>query len=317
MFIVSSLMFFIASCHFVISGYRLTQVWIMGENLAPPLAGLYTLNSWDNVLWVALYVTQEIFGTGAAIYRCWLIWQRNWKVIVLPCIIFVGEIVSGYACCALFGTSNPLRGKLSPLVQLMMQMFYALAVLGNLLPTGLMVYRLWTTHHKSANSGVKTPSILYPVVRILVESASLQLLVEVVILGTFDSGRTEQFIIVPLIVPIVVRAVQLLIEDAEQLNPILPQGITFSLIAIRIKLVASDTVSTSGGRTTYPSSLHSSNSGWRPKHDQLPPLHIPSLPSSPRAPLSPVSPRSLGRACMWDGDEVLDISAKPGEARAI
>ncbi|KAJ8074020.1 hypothetical protein PM082_012310 [Marasmius tenuissimus] len=297
MFIVSSLMFCIASFHFVISGYRLTRVWILGENLAPPLAGLYTLNSWDNVLWVALYVTQEIFGTGAAIYRCWLIWQRNWKVIVLPCIVFVGEIVSGYVCCALFGTSNPLRGKLSPLVQLMMQMFYALAVLGNLLPTGLMVYRLWTAHHKSANSGIKTPSILYPVVRILVESASLQLLVEVVILGTFDSGRTEQFIVVPLIVPIV--------------------GITFSLITIRIKLVASDTVSTSGGRSTYPSSLHSSNSGWRPKHDQLPPLHIPSLPSSPRAPLSPVSPRSLRRACMWDDDEVLDISAKPGEARAI
>ena len=88
----------------------------------------------------------------------------------------------------------------------MMQVFYALAVLGNLLPTGFMVYRLWTSHHKSARSGVKTPSILYPVVRILVESASLQLIVEAVLLGTFDSGRTEQFIVLPLVVPIVVSA---------------------------------------------------------------------------------------------------------------
>ncbi|KAK1218810.1 hypothetical protein PQX77_018487 [Marasmius sp. AFHP31] len=229
MFILSSLMFFVATFHFAISAYRLVHVWIVGHNLAPPITSLAVLNSWHNVLWVGLYVTQELLGTGAA--------------------------------------SDPLNGKLSAPVRDMMQIFYAAAVLGNLLPTGLMVYRLWKSHHKSTQSGIKTPSILYPILRILVESASLQLIVEAILLCLFDTGRQEQFIVLPLIVPVV--------------------GITFSLITIRIKLVAART--TSGGRSTYPSD----DSNWRQKNT------IGSLPS-------PTSPR-IGNP--WR-DHLIELSSK-------
>ncbi|KAJ8077255.1 hypothetical protein PM082_001684 [Marasmius tenuissimus] len=267
MFILSSLMFFVATFHFAISAYRLVHVWIVGHNLAPPITSLAVLNSWHNVLWVGLYVTQELLGTGAAIYRCWLLWSKDWRVILLPAVVLLVEIGTGYACCALFAQSDPLNGKLSAPVRDMMQIFYAAAVLGNLLPTGLMVYRLWKSHHKSTQSGIKTPSILYPILRILVESASLQLIVEAILLCLFDTGRQEQFIILPLIVPVV--------------------GITFSLITIRIKLVAART--TSGGRSTYPSD----DSNWRQKNT------IGSLPS-------PTSPR-IGNP--WR-DHLIELSSK-------
>ncbi|KAL0574645.1 hypothetical protein V5O48_007314 [Marasmius crinis-equi] len=262
MLIVSSVMFFVATLHFIIALYRLACVWIIGEHLAPPLAGLTTLNTWDNGLWVA----------------------GNWKVIVVPMILLLGEIATGYACTAMFVESDPLRGKLNPMVQFMMQTFYVLAVLGNMIPTGLMVFRLWSTHRKSSNSAITTPSILYPVLRILIESASLQLIVEVILLGLFDSGRQEQFIVLPLIVPVV--------------------GITFSLITIRIKLVASK-------RKEQPSYTSNDSSSWRFKSNR--PQHqvrtIGSLPSSPR------SPRRLSiwvdREMTSHDSEVLDIS--PGK----
>ncbi|KAL0575176.1 hypothetical protein V5O48_006798 [Marasmius crinis-equi] len=266
--------------HIVIAAYRLTEVWIVGANLAPPLAGLTTLNTWDNGLWVAGYVTQELLGTGAAIYRCWLLWDKSWRVIVIPAILLLAEIATGYASCAMLASSDPLRGKLDPLLQYMMQTFYALAVIGNMIPTGLMVYRLWSTHRKFSNSAIATPSILYPVLRILVESASLQLIVEVILLGLFDSGRQEQFIVLPLIVPVI--------------------GITFSLITIRIKLVASK------GRD-QPSYLGNDSERQSKNQQQQPEQHqlrtIGSLPSSPRRGNFYATPEMNGE------DSVMDIRA--------
>ncbi|KAL0574643.1 hypothetical protein V5O48_007312 [Marasmius crinis-equi] len=131
----------------------------------------------------------------------------------------------------MFAQADPLHGKINPLLPDFMKTFYALTVVGNIIPTGLMVYNLWMTHHKSSNSGAATPKILFPILKILVESASLQLIVEMVLLVLFASGRQEQFMIFGLVTPIV--------------------GITFNLITIRIKLVS---YGTGGGRaSTYPS----------------------------------------------------------------
>ncbi|KAL0072566.1 hypothetical protein AAF712_000329 [Marasmius tenuissimus] len=70
MFIISSVMFFIATLHMGLAGYRLAKVWIVGDNLAPPTASLTTMDTWDNTMWTILYVTQELLGTGAAVgYR--------------------------------------------------------------------------------------------------------------------------------------------------------------------------------------------------------------------------------------------------------
>ena len=85
-----------------------------------------------------------------------------------------------------------------------MKTFYALTVVANVIPTGLMAYRLWRMHYQSASSAITTPAILFPVLRILVESASLQLIVESVVLGFFCANRQEQYMIFGLITPIVV-----------------------------------------------------------------------------------------------------------------
>ncbi|KAJ8076700.1 hypothetical protein PM082_001123 [Marasmius tenuissimus] len=235
MFIISSVMFFIATLHMGLAGYRLAKVWIVGDNLAPPTASLTTMDTWDNTMWTILYVTQELLGTGAAIYRCWLIWHKNWRVIVLPSLLLLVEIGIGYIPCAIFSQTNILEGKTHPLLPYLgyfMKTFYALTVIANIIPTGLMAYRLWRTHYQSASSAITTPAILFPVLRILVESASLQLIAETVLLGFFSAGRQEQFMIFGLITPIV--------------------GITFNLITVRIKLV-SYTVGQSRSRVIYPS----------------------------------------------------------------
>ncbi|KAG5220570.1 vacuolar triacylglycerol lipase [Salix suchowensis] len=178
------------------------------------------LRRWDHVLKDTLYATQEILELLTTplpqIYRCFILWNSDWRVIVLPLMLMVGSLVSGYTVCALFVQVDPTQSVFTNRLNSWIQAFYSIAVVQNVITTGLMAFRIWRTSMKSAK--YKTENALLPIVRILIESAALQLLVEILLLALYSRSVNAQYILLELVTPTV--------------------GITFNAITIRIKLRA-------------------------------------------------------------------------------
>jgi len=66
-----------------------------------------------------------------------------------------------------------------------------------------MIYRIWATHRKSAAYNTSHKRLLY-VVRILVESAALQLIIEIVLLALYCADINAQYILLESVTSIVV-----------------------------------------------------------------------------------------------------------------
>ncbi|KAJ8507009.1 hypothetical protein ONZ45_g10574 [Pleurotus djamor] len=215
MIFISCVMFFIATFHFAMNGYRLVQGFSVHVNAkGGGAAYIGNLQLWDHILKDTLYATQEILGNAAAIYRCFILWNHDWRIIAVPVMLLIGSIVSGYSVCGLYVQIDPSKTVFDPRLNHWILAFYSIAVVQNVITTGLMAYRIWSTSSKSAK--YKTENLLLPVLRILVESAAMQLIIEILLLALYSQDINAQYILLEMVTPVV--------------------GITFNAITLRIRL---------------------------------------------------------------------------------
>ncbi|KAJ3851455.1 hypothetical protein EV368DRAFT_43108 [Lentinula lateritia] len=234
---ISSLMFFIATWHLIMNAYRMVEGYV-DYALAPGGAVAYIGNlvPWHHILKDTLYATQEILGSAAAIYRCWVLWGHNWKIILFPLTLLMVNTVAGYMVCGLYSKVSPTDTVFASSLTVWIKIFYTLAVVLNIITTSLMGYRIWSTHRQSSRFATgHNNSRLLPILRILVESAALQLIIEIVLLALYCSDINAQYILLESVASIV--------------------GITFNAITIRIKFqsirsAASRNISSNGAMHT-------------------------------------------------------------------
>lgn len=67
-----------------------------------------------------------------------------------------------------------------------------------------MSYRIWSTDRRTGKYCTEKYSLL-PIVRILIESAALQLVVEVIVFCLYATYANSQYIVLAMITPTVVR----------------------------------------------------------------------------------------------------------------
>lgn len=67
-----------------------------------------------------------------------------------------------------------------------------------------MGYRIYVTHKRSANYNIGQGKLM-SILRILVESAALQLIVEIVLLALYCGNINAQYILLESVTPLVVR----------------------------------------------------------------------------------------------------------------
>lgn len=73
-----------------------------------------------------------------------------------------------------------------------------------------MAYRIWNADRRSARYYRTNQGNLFPVLRILVESAALQLFVEFILLVVYVLNLNAQTILLELVTPLIVRVLTLL-----------------------------------------------------------------------------------------------------------
>lgn len=70
-------------------------MWIEHRNFpGGPVAYFNDENTiWFNVLGSATDVVADYLSNALLIYRCYIIWNRQWKIIAFPCLVFLGASV--------------------------------------------------------------------------------------------------------------------------------------------------------------------------------------------------------------------------------
>ncbi|KAL0062543.1 hypothetical protein AAF712_010582 [Marasmius tenuissimus] len=221
----TNVMFFIATLHVILAGYRFMKWGVPtkpfsdnipfaseGGPFAVPEGITFVLaGSWENLTYSTLYPISEILGSAAAIYRCWVLRNKSWKIITIPLFLLLAEIVSVITGLL---TRASLDSPLNPTLGYLTISFYVVTLFLNITATALMILPLWSGYRQQMLPG--RSSILRPVFWILLESAALQVLLELVILGLFMARHPALNIMVSILPPSV--------------------GIIFSLITVRIKL---------------------------------------------------------------------------------
>ncbi|EMD32221.1 hypothetical protein CERSUDRAFT_118851 [Gelatoporia subvermispora B] len=196
---------------------------------------------WMNRIKDADQCIQILIGDGIMIYRCWLIYERDWLAIAFSTVIWITTLIVSILFNARTTTIDPSNGvNASSLTSLTIPLMSLTAVL-NAITTALIVLRIWRTSRRS-RAYTQTPTGLPYVMRLLIEAGALYTFTAVITLATEIAKSSAVYITSDCLVQIT--------------------GITFNLLIIRFK---QNLVNESSVKSQIPYQLSSS----QPMHRAL------------------------------------------------
>ena len=107
--------------------------------------------------------------------------------------------------CGLYPSEDPNSTVFDPRLLHWITTFYAISVVQSGLTTGLMAFRIWQTDKRSASYRTNREGNLMPIFRILIESASIQFMAEIILLALYCANYNAQYLLLELVTPLVVR----------------------------------------------------------------------------------------------------------------
>jgi len=225
-FIATLVMFMVATSHIAINVYRLLRgyVWLVAD--PGPVVYFSDLGRWENVAHDAINGIMTWIGDFLLIYRCFIVWDNNYYIIILPTLLLASSIVANGVALHLF-IEVRLGTLFSPALVRWMDSIYSIALAQNTITTGLIAYRIWRQDRESQILGIRSEdpkTSLKPILRIVVESAVIYVLTAVVIIILYARNNNFQFVVQEAIVPII--------------------GIVFTLLSVRIAMRSSKLLAT-------------------------------------------------------------------------
>ncbi|KAH8985689.1 hypothetical protein EDB92DRAFT_1345213 [Lactarius akahatsu] len=237
-FIISIFLYFSCAAHFALEFNHFNNV------LAA--TGVDGFANETNVLVGAdiLISVTDFFGELILIYRCWLLWSRNYWIIILPSLTSIGGLACVGMVIHLLLSINPSSPIAPPSLVPLGLAGIVLPLCTNVFVTALIAARIWLLSPRKVRDlrGVYFPEGTGRMaIDIVIESGALYLVVQLVFVVLFAIRHPAQGIVCVIAVQIYVRncfAKQLV----DLLSPVV-QGIAPALIIIRVALGLSNTVS--------------------------------------------------------------------------
>jgi len=178
----------------------------------------FSAPKWEYRAYTGLSIIMMWIFDCLMIYRCYIIWSKQFSVIVAPIIVFLTSII--LALLAWFSvTEGPLdMKKFKPLGHAVLPV----NLFQNILTTGLICFRLVCQFRTSRASGIQPSHSrlnLFHVVRIILESAAIFTILYLITIIFYSIQSRIVWVLVGMNTPTI--------------------GITFSLISIRMNAVTS------------------------------------------------------------------------------
>jgi len=195
-----------------------------------PVTYYHDFSKWDNYAF-GVIVTMLVWHADAlVIYRCYIIWARNIWVIILPLILLGLSFAVNIITLTTFKKPDALP---AATISVFIQMVYPVNLAQSILTTGLIAHRIISQHRKSHASGLHRAASgmsLLNVVRIIVESASIFTIQQIILLVLLEINHPAQVILHETLVP--------------------SMGLIFVLMTLRTHMAKTDSEGWSRGKST-------------------------------------------------------------------
>lgn len=212
-------MYITSTAHIIVGLYRMLQAYVW--QVEPPAFYFMDFRLWDTLAHNAMLCIMTWLGDFLVIYRCWVIWNYNYWVIILPAILLILEFGVNTMLLVWFTHFGMASGEA---ILSWMATIYPLVFAQNIITTGLIGFKIWTQHRSSTANGVIDASSrlsLMRILRIIIESAAIYTFQLLVLLILYPMQHNAQFIVQSAVIPSI--------------------GIVFVLIAVRVHLTKSKT----------------------------------------------------------------------------
>ncbi|KAG2347121.1 hypothetical protein BDR05DRAFT_1043978 [Suillus weaverae] len=204
--VVAILLFVLSTAHIIVDIFRAEEGLVKYRDTFPggPVGFFGDITQKSYATKHAIYLLQTLLADGVVIYRCFVVWQCVW-VIIVPSLLWCGSVVTGVAAnyyIARASSSAVIFAK--PLGQ-WITAFVVLTITTNLLSSGLLAYRIWAIDRD--NSTIRaTKSTMMPIIRVLMDAAILYSATLIVTLICFLCSNNGQMVLVDMAVPIMAIA---------------------------------------------------------------------------------------------------------------
>lgn len=201
--VVAISLLILSTAHMIVDIIRIEQGLVTYRDTFPggPPAFFADVAQETFVIKNVIYTLQTMLGDGILIYRCYVVWQTVW-VIVVPSLLWCGITACGF--CAVYSVSQASSEAaiFAKATGQWITAFYSMTLATNLLASGFMAYRIWTIEHNV--SAIRTSkSTLMPIIRVLVDAAILYSVSLFSALVCFTTSNNGQYIMLDMIMPII------------------------------------------------------------------------------------------------------------------
>ncbi|KAH7914810.1 hypothetical protein BJ138DRAFT_974767, partial [Hygrophoropsis aurantiaca] len=183
-----------------------------------PVGFFSDVSQWSFVYKNMLYMLQTLVGDGVVIYRCYVVWQ-SWYVIVIPLLLWASVATTGIGC--VYSISQATINKeniFAPGTGPWITAFLAATLFTNIFSTSLLAYRIWAVGRQVSSSQMQD-SILWPLLRIILDAGVLYSISLLAALLCFVAKNRGHYVLLDMIMPII--------------------SITFYMVIIRITMAKS------------------------------------------------------------------------------
>ncbi|KAG2344935.1 hypothetical protein BDR05DRAFT_164024 [Suillus weaverae] len=175
--VIATLLFLLSTVHMVVCIIHVEDGLVKYRDSFPggPVAFFTDVSQPTFVVNNVIYTLQTLLGDGVVIYRCYVVWQSGW-VIILPCMMWCGVAVLGVCSVYSFSQTSATISNVETLFTNktghLIATFLAFTLATNVLSTGLLACRIWMIERKISTVRATKGKII-PILRVLIDAAIL------------------------------------------------------------------------------------------------------------------------------------------------
>jgi hypothetical protein len=202
--VVAILLCMLSTAHIIVDIVRVEFAFVRYGSTyrGGPSAFLADVSQQTYVLKHAFYVLQTLLADGVVIYRCYIVWQSIW-IVILPSMLWCSVAVTGVIGLYCASQSGSDSGDIyAQVLANWVTAFFALTIATNLLSSGLLIYRIWSIE-SNVSTARTTKGPMMPLVRVLMDTAVLYSVVLFIALICFVCSNNGEVVVLDMVMPII------------------------------------------------------------------------------------------------------------------
>lgn len=136
----ASALFLVSTLHLAIMLLSGVRAFLQGRNAEVSYSEIFQPS---NVVELSLYITVSALADVVLIYRCYIIWDCNWKIIALPCAISGASTVCAYISAGRLTLAKPGDDLFIPQIAPWLRAAGVLTMVTNIAVTAMIAGRIW------------------------------------------------------------------------------------------------------------------------------------------------------------------------------